>query len=107
MDPRAEGGGHDPARLAVLCGAHHRGVHAGTLCIEGSSGEGFTFRHADGTPYGEALRPAAVDVAQRVFGALTHLGFKQTEARQLVDAVIRKGAPAEMDAFLQAALRAT
>ena len=30
LDPRSEGGGHDPDRLAVLCGSHHRAV-AGIL----------------------------------------------------------------------------
>ncbi|MEJ7733478.1 MAG: hypothetical protein WKG00_30320 [Polyangiaceae bacterium] len=51
LDPRSEGGGHDPQRLAVLCGAHHRAVHAGVLCIDGTAG-GFVFRHGDGTEYG-------------------------------------------------------
>jgi hypothetical protein len=52
VDPRCEGGGHDPERLAVLCGAHHRAVHLGLLCVEGSGATGFVCRHGDGTPYG-------------------------------------------------------
>jgi hypothetical protein len=107
VDPRNEGGGHDPERLLVLCGAHHQAAHRGTLCIDGNASRGFTFRHADGTPYGEALRPVAVDVARQAFGALTHMGFKLTQARELIDAVQRAGAPDSVEHFLRAALQAT
>jgi hypothetical protein len=103
-DARSEGGGHDPERLLVLCGSHHRAAHAGALCIEGSASGGFVFRHADGTRYGEPLAPANIDVAQQVYGALTHMGFKPSQARALVDAVNRAGAPADASAFLREAL---
>ena len=76
-----------------MCGLHHRKVHGGTLCIEGSASSGFTFRHADGTPYGAGLRPGAMDVAQQAFGVLANMGFKQTDARKLIDTVQRGGAP--------------
>jgi len=105
--PRSEGGGHDPDQLAVLCGSHHRAAHAGTLDVGGSVQSGLTFRHADGTPYGERVRPPAVEVAEQVFGALRHMGFKHTEARARVDAVTRESAPDELEAFLRAALLAT
>jgi hypothetical protein len=105
LDPRAEGGGHDPDRLGMVCGAHHRAVHRGHLCIDGSASAGFTFRHADGSPYGGQLRPGAIDVAVQVFGALQNLGFKQKRARELVDAVVRAGAPEDVEGFLGAALR--
>ncbi|MBN4050408.1 hypothetical protein JYT28_01530, partial [Desulfobulbus sp. AH-315-M07] len=104
-DPRNEGGGNDPERLAVLCGSHHRKTHGGTLSIDGTASSGFTFRHADGTPYGEALRPAAIDVAKQAFGALTQMGFKETQARKLIDAVQRSNPPDNLEAFLSAALR--
>ena len=107
LDPLGEGGGHDPERMAVMCGFHHRKVHDGTLCIDGSASSGFTFRHADGTPYGEGLRPGGIDVAQQAFGALTTMGFKQTDARKLIDTVQRGGAPDDIESFLCAALRAT
>jgi hypothetical protein len=55
LDPRAEGGSDDPERLAPLCGAHHRAVHLGRLCIDGRASAGFRFRHAGR----HALRRAA------------------------------------------------
>ena len=104
LDERAEGGGHDPERLAALCGAHHRAVHAGRLSIDGKASEGFVVRHVDGTEYGAPLRPQAVDVARQALGALQHSGFKPSEARARVDAVVRAGAPADLEGFLRAAL---
>jgi hypothetical protein len=107
IDPRAEGGGHDPERLICLCGAHHLAHHDGRLAVSGTASSGFTFHHADGTPYGQTLRPAAIDVSQQVFSALRHMGFKETRARALVDQVLAAGAPADVGAFLHAALRAS
>jgi len=31
LDPRAEGGGHEPENLITLCGAHHRALHRGEI----------------------------------------------------------------------------
>ena len=107
VDPRAEGGGHDPERLVVLCGSHHRNAHSGSLCIDGNATDGFTFRHADGTPYGEALRPAALDLAEQVFSTLRHLGFKHARARALVDSVVQAGVPDDLESFVRAALQAS
>jgi hypothetical protein len=107
LDLRSEGGRHDPERMAVLCGSHHRAVHAGSLCIDGCSSVGFTFRHADGTPYGQPLRPAAIDLAQQALSALRSLGFGPSRARALVDAVLRAGAPNQIGAFVRAALEAS
>ena len=50
---------------------------------------------------------AAIDVAQQTFSALTNLGFKQTHARKLIDAVQRSCPPDDVAAFVRAALRAT
>ena len=107
VDPRSEGGSHDPERLLVLCGSHHRSAHAGSLCIDGNATVGFTFRHADGAPYGEPLRPAAIDRAQQAHSALRHLGFGASRARALIDAVVRAGAPDDLEGFLRAALQAS
>lgn len=102
---RAEGGGHDPEKLAVLCGAHHRAAHAGQLVIDGTASGGFTFHHADGTSYGDALSPPAIELAQQAWAALVAMGFKQSQARTLVDAVVRAGAPHDLGGFVHAALR--
>ena len=72
--------------------------------MQGTASTGFTFRHADGTPYGKVLRPPAAEAAAQVFGALRNLGFTETRARALVDAVLRAGAPEDTTAFLRAAL---
>jgi hypothetical protein len=82
-------------------------LHGGALVIEGSASSGFTFLHADGTPYGTTLWPAAVDAARLVFLALTNMGFKDGQARALISAAQASGAPAEFKALLYAALRAT
>jgi 5-methylcytosine-specific restriction endonuclease McrA len=104
--PRSEGGRHDPNLLTVLCPAHHRAVHFGALVIGGSASRGFTFRHGDGTPYGQPLRPATLELSEQVFGALRELGFGESRARRLIDDVLRQGVPPDLPSFLRAALRA-
>ena len=104
--PRSEGGTHDPELLATLCGAHHRATHDGTLVIEGTAPAGFSFRHADGTPYGaRSVAPEATDVATQVFRGLTNLGFKQTEARARITKVQQQGTPGDIATFLRHALQ--
>ena len=104
LDPRSEGGGHDPDRLAVLCGAHHRAVHAATLRLDGTGASGFTVQHADGTRYGAPPSLAATDVARQVARLLEHMGFKPTRARALVDAALSRVPPDDVAAMLRAAL---
>jgi len=107
LDPRSEGGGHNPDRLAVLCGAHHRAVHAGSLHIDGNASAGFTVHHADRTPYGVPPSLAGADVARRVAVMLEHMGFKPTRARALVDAALTRVKPDDVAALLRAALAAS
>ncbi|MEQ9318705.1 MAG: HNH endonuclease, partial [Polyangiaceae bacterium] len=106
VTPRSEGGTHDPDQLASLCGAHHRAAHAGTLVLEGTAPRGFTFRHADGSPYGSPLSaPEPADVAHQAFTGLTNMGFSQSETRRRIAAVQAAGAPTDVEAFLRLALR--
>lgn len=105
LDPRCEGGSHDPDRLAVLCGSHHRSVHAGRLWIDGTGTAGFAFRHAGGAAYGAPLSPLTIEVVAEVQSALEKLGFKPTQARSLIDAALRAGAPHDAPALLREALR--
>ena len=105
LDLRSEGGGHKAERMAVLCGFHHRRVHDGTLSIDGTASAGFVFYHADGTPYGKPISPAAIDVAKQAFAALRKMGFKQSQARDRVDAVVRARAPDDLASFIRAALK--
>ncbi len=103
VDPRAEGGSHDPERLVVLCSAHHRAEHRGRLLIEGSASMGFTFRHADGSPYGTPVSAREADATSRAFRALTRLGYKQREARHALEQV-RAHVGMGDEALLRAAL---
>jgi hypothetical protein len=104
LDPRCEGGGHDPERLAVLCGSHHRAVHQGRLWLDGNASAGFVVRHAGGAAYGSASCAAAVDVVAKVQSALENMGFKPTKARSLIEAALGSG-PLEAGALLHEALR--
>ena len=73
----------------MLCGAHHRAIHDGRLILEGDAESGWTFHHADGTPYGQVPAPLHVEAAVKVFRGLCSLGFKQSDARRAIDQVTR------------------
>jgi hypothetical protein len=81
VDLLSEGGTHDPDRLIVLCGAHHRAQHRGQLIIEGCASKGFVFRHADGVRYGGDVDPRAAQAHEQAFLALRSLGFRERETR--------------------------
>jgi hypothetical protein len=84
---RAEGGGHDPELLVPLCPAHHRSAHDGRLLVRGSFSSGFAFEHADGRRYGSPrIETAKADALAQTFSALCSMGYKQHEARGLIDA---------------------
>ncbi|MEJ7734914.1 MAG: HNH endonuclease signature motif containing protein [Polyangiaceae bacterium] len=105
LDLRSEGGGHDPERLAVLCGAHHRAVHEGVLYVDGTGAAGFVFSHGDGTPYGGNVGVVRLDLVRQALGALERMGFKPTQARALVDDALRAGTHRDAETLLHAALR--
>jgi hypothetical protein len=96
-DLRSEGGNHDPDRLVPLCEGHHKALHEGRLLIDGSWSTGFRFAHADGTPYGkcDVPDPRISRAAQVAYDVLHNSGFKQGEARWVVDR-IRDELTAEM-----------
>jgi hypothetical protein len=108
LDLRSEGGNHDPERLILLCGMHHTAAHEGRLIIEGVFASGLTFRHADGTVYGEPVSPAAATRFADAFEALKGMGFKEKEARVKVDrARPHVGANATTADVIKLALRQT
>jgi hypothetical protein len=72
----------DVDNLVTLCAAHHRALHLGQLVIEGTPSSGLQFRHADGSKYGGVPDAARVDIAQKVFLALTGQGFGDKQARE-------------------------
>jgi HNH endonuclease len=83
LQPRSEGGKNSLENLITLCTAHHRASHRGELFIE-TTADGLTFRHADGTPYGDVVVARSVDAHAKVFGALRYLGFREREARAVL-----------------------
>jgi hypothetical protein len=108
IDPKAEGGDHDPDNLVCLCGAHHLAVHRGDLVIDGRVSSGLTFRHADGTRYGGPVSPHAADVQSTVFRAMRGLGFREGDARRAVErAATHVGDGASAETLLRAALSGT
>jgi hypothetical protein len=84
LNPRSEGGTHDPENLVTLCTAHHRACHDGAIVITGSPSTGLRFEHADGTPYGTLRSSAFPDVRAKVRRALRRLGFSENAAKQAV-----------------------
>ena len=107
IDPRVEGGGHEPDNLVCLCGAHHLALHRGLLSIQGKVGTGLVFRHADGTEYGGTPNPQAADVRSKVFSALRNMGYRESEARLGVErAAAHVGASADAATLLKQALSA-
>jgi hypothetical protein len=82
--PRAEGGRNEASNLLTLCGAHHRATHRGELLIDREHEGMFTFRHADGAPYGEPSTPRLIDAHAKVFSALRHLGFQEGEVKTVL-----------------------
>ncbi len=105
LNPRAEDGDHDPDKLVVLCCAHHRATHKGTLIIEGCVSTGLTFRHADGSSYGQLESPKMQDLHTKLFIALRGMGFREKESRRALEQ-IRAKLPRETDlaVLLRAAL---
>jgi hypothetical protein len=79
---RSEHGNHHPDNLVTLCGAHHDAVHKGRLLVTGSASSALCFSHADGTPYGGAVAPAAADARTKAFQALTALRFREGDAKR-------------------------
>jgi HNH endonuclease len=105
IQPREEGGAHEPKNLLTLCSAHHRACHRGALSIEGRAPTALRFRHADGTTYGAAVSANGADARLRAFQALRALGFGEGEARlALRRSATHVGDDAELEPLLRHAL---
>ena len=106
LDLRSEGGTHDPDRLIVLCGAHHRALRRGQLQIAGSVSSGLTFRHADGSAYGQLPSPAVSVAYTKAFQALRCMGFRESETRRALAELQRRadGSPETTERVLREAL---
>ncbi|HEX5098981.1 MAG TPA: hypothetical protein VFV94_05750, partial [Polyangiaceae bacterium] len=82
LERRCEGGKHLMDNLVLLCAAHHRAAHSGSLVISGTPSSGLSFSHADGTPYGTVVAPALADVRAKAFQAVVGTGFRESEAKR-------------------------
>jgi hypothetical protein len=100
---RSEGGHHELGNLLTICGCHHRATHRGTLLIENDPQGGVVFHHGDGSVYGGALQPQALEAQAKLFSALRHLGFKEREVRVVLTEL--RAAPGLRGASLQDQLR--
>ena len=102
---QSEGGDHDPAQLAVLCGAHHDMLHRGLIWAEGDSALDVRFTHADGTTYGQRPDAEQVGLLSHAYGALRQLGFGETESkRALANIRSHVGRAAGLEDLVRAAL---
>jgi hypothetical protein len=82
-------------------------VHDGRLVVSGTYSGGFSFSHADGNRYGAPEPdPARSKVLVEVFQILASMGFRQREARQMLDeASPHVGAQAGVEEALRTVLR--
>jgi len=102
--PLADGGSHDAENLTLLCSAHHRELHKGTLAITGRA-PAITIRFvaAHVGRMNEPL-PAITDALRNnATLALTTLGFSKPEATQMVERAVGASPP---DTTLEQLIRA-
>lgn len=104
IELRSEGGNHRAENLLTVCGAHHRALHRGELCVGRSGAMDVRFTHADGTPYGEVAELRSLDMLAKVFGALQNFGFREGEVRAVLSEL--RGQEELRDADAQSWLRA-
>ena len=92
--------------LACVCGPHHRAAHRAELVRDRDPGGDLRVRHAEGTEYGGNVKPQALEVRAKVFSALRHLGFRESQVRAALEHLLRETAleHASFDGLLRAAL---
>ncbi len=80
----------------LCCSGHHRAIHEGHISVKGTAPDRLVFdRHDANDPNPVAL----------VRSALVKLGFRSTEARELVDAAYSHVGDVPLEALLREALR--
>jgi hypothetical protein len=105
VEPRAEGGAHEPENLITLCAAHHRAIHAGRLQVERDGSSLCRFRHADGSDYGRPASAGIADLRAKAFRALRALGFRECEVRKALETT-HVGTDLDLEGVVRASLQA-
>lgn len=122
---RADGGGHDPSNMIVLCSGHHMLHHEGLLSITGRAPDELSFAR-NGNPLADSrsaselaasfVVPRAdkrsrlddVVTLEHAKQALMQLGFKAGAARRALDEVrVHVGGEADVATLVQAVLART
>jgi hypothetical protein len=75
------------------------------FALKGSLASGLTFRHADGSAYGRVQAPVVADARTKVFLALRGLGFRESEARWVLEQATHVGAAQGVEAQVRVYLR--
>jgi hypothetical protein len=104
LELRSEGGRNTLENLATLCAAHHRALHLGRLLVETSPSGGLAFRHANGTPYGALPAPHSAELFAKAFGALTLMGYRETESKRAL-ARVPESSTMSLEQLIRLALR--
>jgi hypothetical protein len=104
LRPREDGGAHEADNLITVCGAHHRALHRGRLRAEGTPTNGLTFRHTDGSAYGQVSAPAVADARAMAFLALRNLGFRENEVRWALGQATRASGAESVEEQVRACL---
>jgi hypothetical protein len=117
---RADGGGHDPSNVILLCSACHQAHHAGTLSISGTAdrlqiGRPAEYISANRAPSAHVgAPPAAAEASQlgaailrnQTKEALTTMGWKPAIASAAVAAAAAEMEPAAtLERWIRAALK--
>ncbi|MEO8183639.1 MAG: hypothetical protein ABI895_32815, partial [Deltaproteobacteria bacterium] len=106
LELSSEGGRHSMENLTGLCSAHHRAAHRGKITLARSESGELRVRHADGTEYGQRVKPQALEVHAKIFSALRNLGFREAQVRAALEQLQREPAleQASFDGLLREAL---
>ena len=99
---RADGGGHQPWNLTVLCSAHHQNLHDGLMTMTGRAPDAISFAWT--TPPTDPAADTLVETDART--ALVTLGFRPCDARDAV-ALARPhvGNPLQLEPLIREALK--
>jgi hypothetical protein len=95
--PRAEGGGHDPSNLILICSSCHAAHHDGRITVTGTA-DAIEVRRSHVGVKPDQTRELAIN-------ALVELGWKRKRAASAADAAISTLGAAPLEEIIRAALQ--